>query len=44
LSIELHVRKFYCGTPGRERSIFAERAIGFADSYSRLWVPRSTYS
>jgi transposase len=38
VSVELHVRKFHCDSPGCERSIFVERVAGFANSYARRTV------
>jgi transposase len=38
VSIELHVRKFYCDKLGCERTIFAERVTGFAESYARRTI------
>jgi transposase len=38
VAVELHVRKFYCDTPGCDRSIFVERVAGFAESYARRTV------
>jgi len=38
VSIELHVRKFYCDKLGCERSIFTERVAGLAESYARRTI------
>jgi hypothetical protein len=38
VSVELHVRRFYCDTLGCEHSIFAERVTGFAERYARRTI------
>ncbi|NJM40510.1 MAG: ISL3 family transposase [Anaerolineae bacterium] len=38
VSIELHVRKFYCDKLSCERSIFVERVAGLAASYARRTI------